>query len=134
MAPNQSNTCIDCLKSQIDITEGISKQLVLHHCRECNRYMRPPWTKCELESSELLTICLKQVKGLMRVKLIDAGFEWTEPHSKRIKVKLTVQKEVAKNTLLQQTFIVEYVIENLQCDDCKKTYTPHTWVAQVQVR
>jgi nonsense-mediated mRNA decay protein 3 len=38
------------------------------------------------------------------------------------------------NTLLQQSFIVEFVVQNLQCDDCKKTYTPHTWVAQVQIR
>ena len=21
-----------------------------------------------------------------------------------------------------------------QCDDCKKQFTPHTWVAQVQIR
>jgi len=26
---NAANTCINCLKSQIDITEGIPKQLVL---------------------------------------------------------------------------------------------------------
>lgn len=26
------------------------------------------------------------------------------------------------------------MIANLQCDDCKKTYTPHLWQAQVQVR
>ncbi len=32
--------------------------------------------------------------GLFQVRLVDAGFVWTEPHSKRIKVKLTVQKEV----------------------------------------
>ena len=25
-------------------------------------------------------------------------------------------------------------MQNLQCDDCKQTYTPHTWQAQVQVR
>ena len=35
---NAANTCINCLKSQIDITEGIPKQLVLYHCRDCNRY------------------------------------------------------------------------------------------------
>lgn len=29
-----------------------------------------------------------------QVRLIDAGFLWTEPHSKRIKIKLTIQKEV----------------------------------------
>lgn len=27
----------------------------------------------------------------LQVKLVDAGFIWTEPHSKRIKVKLTIQ-------------------------------------------
>ena len=27
--PNASNTCINCLKSQLDITEGISKNCVL---------------------------------------------------------------------------------------------------------
>ena len=35
---NAANTCINCLKGQIDITEGIPKSLVLHHCRDCNRY------------------------------------------------------------------------------------------------
>lgn len=89
-APNPSNTCVSCLKSQIDISEGIPKQLVMQHCRDCDRYNKPPWTKCELESPELLTLCLKQIKGLKRVKLVDAGFVWTEPHSKRIKVKLTI--------------------------------------------
>ena len=93
-AANAANTCINCLKSQIDITEGIPKSLVLHHCRDCNRYQRPPWTLCELESAELLALCLKNIKGLKRVKLLDASFIWTEPHSRRIKVKLTVQKEV----------------------------------------
>ena len=26
------------------------------------------------------------------------------------------------------------MVVNQQCDDCKQTYTPHTWVSQVQVR
>jgi hypothetical protein len=32
---------------------------------------------------------------LLKVRLVDAGFVWTEPHSKRLKVKLTIQKEVS---------------------------------------
>lgn len=53
-----------------------------------HRYLQPPaeWLVCDLESRELLALCLKRLKGLNRVKLIDAGFAWTEPHSKRIKV------------------------------------------------
>lgn len=60
------------------------------------RYLVPPssWIHCALESQELMRICLKRLRGLSRVHLVDAGFVWTEPHSKRIKVKLTVQKEV----------------------------------------
>ena len=56
--------------------------------------MRPPWVLCDLESRELLSICLRKIKGLKQVKLVDCGFIWTEPHSKRIKVKCTVTKEV----------------------------------------
>ena len=99
-APNAANTCINCLKSQIDITEGIPRNVILYHCRECNRYMRPPWVNVALESAELLTLCLRNIKGLKRVKLLDASFIWTEPHSRRIKVKVTVQKEVQQNTML----------------------------------
>ena len=97
-------------------------------------YLSPPWIKCELESQELLSICLKRIKGLNRVKLIDAGFVWTEPHSKRVKLKITIQKEVQANAILQSSFIAELVVENLQCDDCKKTWTPHTWNSTVQLR
>mmetsp|Transcript_37505 Transcript_37505/g.27258 ORF Transcript_37505/g.27258 Transcript_37505/m.27258 type:complete len:141 (+) Transcript_37505:150-572(+) len=99
--PNQSNTCINCLKAQIDITEGIPKSLIMYHCRECNRYKRPPFVEAELESAELLQICLKNINGLKRVKMVDAAFIWTEPHSRRIKVRLTVQKEVLNKTTLQ---------------------------------
>lgn len=88
--PNQSNTCINCLKAEIDISEGIPKQLNLNHCRECNRYERPPWVLCELESAELMGVCLKTMKGLKKVKLMDSNFIWTEPHSRRIKVKVTI--------------------------------------------
>jgi len=34
------------------------------------------------------------MKGLKKVKLLDAKFIWTEPHSRRIKLKLTIQQEV----------------------------------------
>jgi len=93
--PNAANTCIHCLKSQIDITEGITKNGTLNHCRECNRYLNlTTWKACELESAELLAVCLKNMKGMKKVKLLDAKFIWTEPHSRRIKLKLTVQQEV----------------------------------------
>lgn len=56
----------------------------------CRRYLRPPWVYLERESRDLLTLCLKKIKGLNKVKLIDAQFVWTEPHSRRIKIRLTI--------------------------------------------
>lgn len=131
---NPSNMCVNCLRGQVDITTGISKQVTLFWCRGCGRYQKPPWVNAELESRELLAICLKKIKGLNKdVKLVDAGFVWTEPHSRRIKVKLTIQKEVF-NAIMQQTFVVEFVVTNQQCTDCQKSYTEHTWNTVVQVR
>ena len=35
---------------------------------------------------------------------------------------------------MEQTFITEFTEVYVQCDDCKKEFTPHTWGAVVQVR
>ncbi|RWS10009.1 60S ribosomal export protein NMD3-like protein [Dinothrombium tinctorium] len=134
--PNPSNTCVNCLKSRIDITEGIQKQVVLYFCRGCERYMHSQgqWIYCALESRELLSLCLKKLKGLVKVHLVDASFVWTEPHSKRLKVKLKIQKEVFGGAILQQSFVVEYVVNNFTCDACHRREAKDFWRALVQVR
>ncbi|GAA5928174.1 hypothetical protein JCM10213_005669 [Rhodosporidiobolus nylandii] len=134
--PNGANLCVNCLRNSVDITDGIPKQTTLSFCRGCDRYLSPPatWTHCQLESRELLAICLRKLKGLSKVRLIDAGFIWTEPHSKRVKVKLTIQKEVFSSTVLQQIFEVEYVVQGAQCPECTRLAAKNTWRAQVQVR
>ncbi|PWN22497.1 NMD3-domain-containing protein [Microstroma glucosiphilum] len=134
--PNSANLCISCLRNSVDITEGIPKQATVNFCKNCERYLNPPqsWVLAQLESRELLAICLKKLRGLNKVRLIDAGFIWTEPHSKRLRVKLTVQKEVLVNTILQQVFEVEYVVQYGQCPDCTRLAAKNTWKAQVQVR
>lgn len=128
--------CVACLRSHVDITSGIPKQAVLYFCRGCERYLQPPteWVKCSLESRELLAVCIKRLKGLKEVKLVDAGFIWTEPHSKRIKVKLTVHGDVVGGATLQQVFVVEYTVNNQMCDDCHRTEAKDYWRCVVQVR
>lgn len=86
------------------------------------------------ESRELLALCLKKLRGLHKVRIIDAGFIWTEPHSRRVKVKLTIQDSVSEGVVLQQAFEVEYMVATQQCPDCAKSYTANTWRACVQVR
>ena len=135
--PNPSNMCINCLKTQVDITEGIQRQVTVLFCNGCGRYLQPPkhWLVAQLESKELLSYCIKRTKGLNRVKLVDASFIWTEPHSRRLKVKLTIQKDVFNGAILQHTFVVEYVVESHMCDYCtRQAANPNQWVASVQVR
>lgn len=134
--PNGANLCVNCLRNSVDITDGIPKQTTVSWCRGCDRYLSPPtmWTQCDLESRELLAICLRKLKGLAKVRLIDAGFIWTEPHSKRLRVKLTIQKEVFTSTILQQVFEVEYIIQGAQCPECTRLAAKNTWRAMVQVR
>ena len=92
MALNAANMCVKCLRSEVDITEGLQKHVIIMHCPECNSYLQPPrtWIKAQLESKELLTFCVKRLKNLNKVRLVHTEFIWTEPHSKRIKVKLKV--------------------------------------------
>lgn len=128
--------CYDCIKLTVDITQGIPREANISFCRNCERFLQPPnqWMKAELESRELLALCLRRLKGLTKVRLIDASFIWTEPHSRRIRIKITVQGEAMNNTIIQQTFEVVYVVVAMQCPDCAKSYTPNTWRATVQIR
>jgi nonsense-mediated mRNA decay protein 3 len=73
-------------------------------------------------------------KNNFQVRLIDAGFIWTEPHSQRIKAKLTVQKEVLNAAVLQQVFVVEFIVKNHMCDDCHRVEAKDFWRACVQIR
>lgn len=128
--------CMSCIRSQVDISEGIPKQIAIQCCRNCDRYLQPPmqWLNCAPESKELMALCLRRLKGLSKVRLIDASFIWTEPHSKRIKIKITIQKEAFTATILQQSFVLEVIVANQQCMDCAKVMAKNTWRAVVQAR
>uniref|UniRef100_A0A9J8D806 60S ribosomal export protein NMD3 n=1 Tax=Cyprinus carpio carpio TaxID=630221 RepID=A0A9J8D806_CYPCA len=132
-----ANMCVSCLRSRVDISEAIPKQVSVHFCRQCERYLQPPgtWLQCALESRELLALCLKKLKASMaKVRLIDAGFLWTEPHSKRIMMKLSIQKEVMNGAILQKVFMVEFVIQPQMCEDCHRVEAKDFWKVVVQVR
>jgi len=134
--PNPSNMCVNCLRGQVDITEGISKQVTVFWCKGCGRYLNPPnhWLVAALESNELLGYCLKRMKVLNKVKLVDASWVWTEPHSKRLKIKITIQREAFRGTILQQSFIVEFIVSNFFCPDCHKVEAKDTWDSVCQLR
>ena len=60
-------------------------------------------------------MCLRKIPGLNKVKLVDSVWIWTEPHSMRLKLKITVQKEVVNGAILQQAAVIEYIVRNQQC-------------------
>lgn len=68
------------------------------------------------------------------MRITDARFIWTEPHSRRIRVQITIQDSVTDGVLMQQSFEVVYVVAYQQCRDCAKSYTANVWRAAVQVR
>ncbi len=49
-------------------------QVTVLWCKGCGRYLQPPkhWVRAELESKELLTFCIKRIKGLGKVRLLRA--------------------------------------------------------------
>ena len=133
MEANSEGICEACAKKNIDITTGITKVASLTYCRTCDRFKKPPWMKVERESQDMMNLCLSKIKGLNKVQVIDSSFVWTEPHSKEIKIKITIQKELNKS-LISTSFIITFKEDWTQCEDCKKTFTPHQWRAVVQLR
>mmetsp|Transcript_10018 Transcript_10018/g.16755 ORF Transcript_10018/g.16755 Transcript_10018/m.16755 type:complete len:726 (+) Transcript_10018:51-2228(+) len=131
---NAANMCVSCVQNTVDITSEISKKVTIHSCRSCGRYLGPPWQSVALESKELMGMCLRKISGLSRVKLIDAVWIWTEPHSMRLKIKVTIQKEVINGAVLQQATIIEFVVRNQQCKACEANFAQGNWHAIVQVR
>jgi nonsense-mediated mRNA decay protein 3 len=91
-----------------------------------------------------MALCLVNVSGLKkkrnedgggRVRLVDAAWVWTEPHSMRLKIRLTVQREVTSGgAILQQSFVVTFVVRNQQCVECQASFRQGTWKNLVQVR
>ena len=112
IAPNAVNMCAQCLQTRYDIGEGIAKQVQQNTCRGCGRYERRDgsFAPVEPESAELMALLLKKPRGLGAVRLVDASFVWTEPHSRRLKIKACVQKEVVSGAVMQQSFVIEYVL------------------------
>jgi nonsense-mediated mRNA decay protein 3 len=42
--------CVNCIRTQVDISEGIQKQVTILWCKNCLRYLQPPkhWLRADL--------------------------------------------------------------------------------------
>jgi len=156
--PNAANQCGSCLASQFDLKSVLQRgpgggELLILQCRQCRRYKHTStfYAHHDPESPQLLALCLKQIPALSpssthsnntsdsyAMKLTDSSWIWTEPHSMRLKLRLTVQADVSSDSLrpitIQQRLPVEFRVKFEQCSDCQRSYTNRTWHALVQIR
>ena len=76
-------------------------------CKRCGRFRtkhsgkgsKETWAECELESAELMALCLRTAETRISkagLELDDAGWVWTEPHSRRLKVRCVVKKHMSE--------------------------------------
>ena len=135
---NAAAMCISCLQNTVDVTEGIDLHQSVLNCGKCGRYhiQGDKWKHMEDESPQLLAHLLKKLNlDKLRIKLLDALFVWTEPHSKRLKINVNIEKEVLDEKLrLSSRIVVEFVVRSKQCIECIRESTDHTWGSLVQVR
>lgn len=135
--PNPSNMCIGCLRQKANFADQIPSSSSVIYCRSCGRYQNGPtqWSRAEIDSPELLEICLKRLNGIKDMTIKDAKFLFTEPHSRRIRISLTVEKDAFNGTILRQTMIVTFVVNLMQCPACVEAATPREhWIGCVQLR
>ena len=136
ITPNPSNMCMDCIRAKMDLSGKIPEKSEVVYCRDCGRYQvdQTHWINAELESQELLQLCLKKLPST--IKIIDAKFLFTEPHSKRLRVQVTYVREDFHGTMLRQSSIVTYIVKTVQCKTCQELATPNRdhWKAIVQLR
>ena len=100
-------------------------QSILHRPQ---RPLSQVWVIANPESRELLAVCLKQLKGLTELKLVDAAFNPAEPDSKTIQVKLTARLETVEEVLT-----VDFDILDSLCPECDNTKDKDQWNCVVQV-
>lgn len=160
--PNDANRCSNCLALNYNLQErlctdrdGKTQYVTIYQCRECRRFQRTEKysESYEMESSELLTLCLKHVPALQNqhhhsdqstngsghdvptapLRVMEAKWVWTEPHSMRLKIHVTVRTEL-QHVPIQQRCIIPFHIQWKQCYDCSQQYKSRTWHAIVQVR
>lgn len=134
--PNAVTMCTDCIRVQANITDGIAKECDILQCPKCLKFniTRDKWVRHEFESIGLLGMCLKKVHGLESAKILDAKWLWTEPHSKRLKISINVEKEVLEKVVVRQCAVVTFTEKSKMCMECVYDNTAHNWSTCIQIR
>jgi nonsense-mediated mRNA decay protein 3 len=116
--------------------EGVNELLQCKSCdRWCSHIGKDSWAHHQYESAGLLALCLKKLGAVSKAKILDAAWIWTEPHSKRLKLYVDIEKAVLDGKMnVQQRIVAEFVLKNKLCNDCMRSESDHSWGAMIQLR
>jgi len=92
------------------------------------------WYKCVPESKELLQICLSKINQLKFLTILETGWIFSDVSNRDLKIRIKIQKDVLNNVQMQKELTVVFEIVIVQCDDCRRSFTPHMYTCKVQVR
>ncbi|KQK11622.1 hypothetical protein BRADI_2g61273v3 [Brachypodium distachyon] len=120
--PNPANTCARCLR-------GAPRHSVVVRCPSCSSYLEPPrrWTRAAPDSPELKHLLLRRVRRRLPrlgASLSGAELVFTEPHSKRLKLRirlrlrLRIRREVRADVAVEKSHVVEFTVHDRLCDSC----------------
>ncbi|KAI5193275.1 60S ribosomal export protein NMD3 [Nematocida minor] len=108
-------------------------------CSTCMRYSVPPsgWTTLRFEGPEMLAYLLKKIPELAKLKLVDAYFIHSEEHSKRVRMKVSIDRSSELGMFgieHSEELDVTWVIKGKHCLDCARAASNQTWSCVVQLR
>lgn len=141
--PNAAAMCNPCLQQQPDFKLFASEiQLEIIQCPKCEKWCLDNalnnWQSYQMESNELLTACMKKIPGMHSnhdVKVLGTAWIWTEPHSRRLKFYVDIERLILQEKVpIQQRVICSYVVKMSQCLSCIHGASEHTWGAMIQFR
>lgn len=130
--------CFDCAVRELPKLKFESMREV-DRCSTCMRYSVPPsgWTTLRFEGPEMLAYLLKKIPELSKLKLVDAYFIHSEEHSKRVRMKVFIDRtsEVGVGAVEHaEELDVTWVIKGKHCLDCARAASNQTWSCVVQLR
>jgi len=68
------------------------------------------------------------------VTILETGWVFTDVSGSEYKIKLNIQKEALNSVKMTKEMIITFEKVKIQCQDCRKSFTPHLYVCKVQVR
>ncbi|EHY66793.1 hypothetical protein NERG_00433 [Nematocida ausubeli] len=134
----ETSMCFECTvrelpKLNVDTSREVDR------CSTCMRYSVPPsgWTTLRFEGPEMLAYLLKKIPELAKLKLVDAYFIHSEEHSKRVRMKVSIDRTSEMDIFgleHAEELDITWVIKGKHCLDCARAASNQTWNCVVQLR